>query len=42
MCKKIYRYLAKEMAKEMVVQLEANEHKGDREVWVNQLLQQYF
>ncbi len=35
MCKKIYRQLAKEVAKEMVIQLEANQHKGDREVWVN-------
>jgi hypothetical protein len=35
MCKKIYRLLAKEVAKEMVIQLEANQHKGDREVWVN-------
>jgi hypothetical protein len=35
MCKKIYRHLAKEVAKEMVVQLAANQHKGDREVWVN-------
>jgi hypothetical protein len=35
MCKKIYRSLAKEVAKEMVIQLEANQHKGDREVWVN-------
>jgi hypothetical protein len=35
MCKKIYRALAREVAKEMVVQLEANQHKGDRKVWIN-------
>ncbi len=35
MCKVIYRHLAKEVAKEMVIQLEANQQKGDRVVWVN-------
>jgi hypothetical protein len=35
MCKKIYRQLAKGVAKEMIIQLEANQHKGDRLNWVN-------
>lgn len=35
MCKPIYRALAKGVAKEMIIQLEINQHKGDRKNWVN-------
>lgn len=35
MCKPIYRALVAGLASEMVKQLKANEHKGDRENWVN-------
>jgi len=35
MCKTIYRALVANIAKEMVIQLEANQHKGDRANWVN-------
>lgn len=35
MCKQIYRHLAFHVAKEMIVQLKANEYKGDRVNWVN-------
>ena len=46
MCKRIYKHLAFEVAKAMIIELKNNEHKGDRQNWKNlsskELLQEVY